>query len=140
MNNTNIESYSASENGLFSIAHLTNKTITHLIQKSPSDWLELDLKTGGTPIRGHHIELPVLGEEYVTIMEGYLFELATISFVTNYLYHRSNTRVFRKKGDINYYICSDAPLFAIGDALSCATPHRNKVFQRTGYGRINDFG
>lgn len=135
----NIHLNSTPENGGFAIAHLTNKSITDFIRKAPADWLELDLKTGGAPIRGHHIELPVLGEEYVTTMNGYWFELATISFVTNYLYHRSNTRVFRKKGDINYYFCSDAPLFEIGNALSCAPPHTNKVFQRMGYGRINDF-
>ncbi len=139
MKNTDIESCSTAENYQFSIAHLTSKTITHLIQKSPSDWLELDLKTGGAPIHGRHIELPVLGGEYVTVMEGYLFELAFVSFVTSHLCNCSNTRVFRKKGDINYYICSDAPAIEIGKALSCSTPHIRKVFQNTGWARISEF-
>lgn len=138
MTNNNIQSYSTSGNRGFAIAHLTSKSIADFIRKAPADWVELDLKTGGAPICGHRIELPVMGEEYVTEMSGYLFELAVVSYVTNYLYNCSNTRVFRKKGDINYYICSDAPSIEIGKAMSCATPHMSKVYQRMGFDRISD--
>ncbi len=138
MKDNNIHSNSAFEYGGFRISYLPDKSIADLIKKAPADWLELDLKNGGAPICGHHIGLPVVGEEYVTKMNGYWFELAVVSFLTNYLCRCSNTRVFRKKGDINYYICSDAPAFEIGNALSRATPSATKVFQRMGYKRIND--
>ena len=85
----------------FAIAHRACKTLTESISKKPAEWLELDIKNGGAPISGRRIELPILWEEYVTGMDGYLVEIAHASLMTSYLNGCSNIRVFRKKGEHN---------------------------------------
>lgn len=123
----------------FAIAHRTCKTLTESISKNPTEWLELDIKNGGAPISGRRIELPILWEEYVTGMEGYLAEIAHTSLMTSYLNGCSNIRIFRKKGEHNYYICTDAPFHEIGNAVSYASSRIERVYRNTGLARIADY-